>query len=580
MKTFIMIMLTSLTALSLSGQISLTGSDMPAEGRINYVMVDTSSSPDIGIPSPTAQNWNFSTLYSHYPQVASYSPVTPWQAYGPFFPGSNVFTYGPSWLYAGFFGGAPVEVNSQGYMYWRTDSSGFYIVGFRVDYGIGEKNILESPQEMLMATPASLDSSFSNTSGWTASFNNEPFDADTHYISTVSKTLECDAFGSMTTPFGVFNVLRVHENMIKVDSIKGTLGSITFYALESSRDTFNNYYWWANDVGYPVAIVKADADGQILRVEYLSDTVAGHTITGSVFKKNGTTPVEDGHAELIASTLLDELYGVPETVPLTSGGHFQFSNIVDGGDFLVHIRPDTVSYPYDLPTYYGDSVYWQDAIILTVVQDSNIIIKCASDSLNYQLSGMGSLGGTIWENLGGAKDMLTSGGVKVTLEQNPSGAIMRHTFTDEQGRYKFTNLPALDYKIIVDIPACPMDSTYFIYYSGGDSSTQNLDFYYDSSFIYIYNTTGIDEPVAFPETAVVVYPNPFDETAYLYFTSAESGGACEVILYDFAGRVIDRITGEIPYPIKIVKPEGYHGLLIYELWVDGSWATAGKLIAR
>ncbi len=578
MKKIISAVLLLITAFAASAQIQITSADLPRAGMINVVQVDTLSTPDLGVASASPQTWDYTSLIAHYPQVGSYSPVTPYQAYAPAFTGSNMFTYGPSILYAGFFGGAPVDVNSWGYMFWRTDTTGFYIRGFRVNYGIGDRNILESPQELLMGTPASLDSSFGNSSKWTARFNNNPFDADTNYISTIYKTLDCDAYGQMTTDFGVFNVLRVHEYMITVDSITATLGTITFYALEASRDTVNNYYFWAKDLGYPVAIVKADVNNQIKRVEYLSDTLSGYTVTGTVYKKDGVTPIESGQAELIAKTSLDHLYGVPETVPLTTGGHFQFSNIINNGNFLVHAEPDTLLYPYDVPTYYGDSVYWEDAATLNVHSDTAITIRAFSDSLAYLNTGAGSISGTIWQNLGGAKTMEVSGGIKITLEENPSGSIARHTYTDAQGRYQFKDLPASNYRLHVDIAAVTMDSTYYVFYAAGDTATDNLNFYYDSLFIYIYTSAGIDESGQEEPLNAMVYPNPLTDYAYLYFVNAIPNKEYELIISDLSGRTVSRIEGVTPLPQRIERPAAGSGIYFYTLISNGERKTSGKLI--
>jgi len=567
-----------ITALFVSAQITITGADMPVSGVVNIVSVDTSSNPDIGVASASPQAWDFSALVTHYPQVASYSPITPYQAYANDFPGANLFTYGPSILYAGFYGGAPVNFNNWGYMYWKTGADGFHVMGSRVNYGVGDTSITENPQELLMGAPASYDSVFNNTSRWVASFNKNPFDPDTNYISTVTKTLTCDAFGTMTTPFGIFNVLRVHEYMIIVDSVTATLGSITYWGSETSRDTMNNYHFWANGIGYPVAIVKADAHNNIKRTEYLSDTIPGFTVTGTVYKTDGVTPITKGKTELIAKTAIDELYGVPEVVDVDAGGHFQFSQIINGGNFLIHAKPDIDLFPYNVPTYYGDSIYWQDAATLAVLSDTAVVIDTRSDSLGYSLIGNGIISGTIWQNLGGLKTMALAGGVKVTLEQNPSGAVMRHTFTDEMGQYTFTDLPQIDFRLKVDIAAVTMDSTYYVYYSAGDTTTDNLDFYYDSTFIYVYNTASLEDFSGGGKFCVMIYPNPFRDRSFLYFNNAKPGLPYVLDIYDLTGRAITRISGETPLPVRIERPVETSGILLYEVKINGVRCATGKLV--
>jgi hypothetical protein len=578
MKKIILTVFLLITAVTVFSQITITAADMPVAGKVNIVNVDTISHPNIGVASASPQNWNFSTLQNNYPQVASYSPVTPYQAYGSAFPGANLYTYGPSIMFAGFFGGSPVDFNSWGYMYWKTDAAGFHVVGFRVNYGVGDTNVLEAPQELLMGTPATYNSAFTDTSKWVCSFNKNPFDTDTNYIRTTTKTMNCDAYGSMTTTFGTFDVIRVHEILVNVDSVSASLGSITFYSMEIMRDTQNNYYFWSNDLGYPLCIVKADANDSIWRTEYLVDTLAGYTVTGTVYSTNGIIPIETGKVELIAKTALDELYGVPETVDLVTGGHFQFSNIINGGDFLVHAKPDTTNYPYNIPTYYGDSIYWPDAATLTVISDTAIVINTRNDSAGYAMTGFGTITGTIYQDLSGAKLMELSGGVKVTLEEDPAGITIRHTYTDAQGKYVFTDLPAANFKIMVDISAVKMDSTYYINYTLGDTSTANLDFYYDSLFIYIFNTASVAEQDGEEDFDVTIYPNPFSDRTFLYFTNVQPGKDCEVIIRDVTGRILNQVQGTTPFPVRIDKPGDYSGLLLYELTIDGIRKKTGKLV--
>jgi hypothetical protein len=436
---------------------------------------------------------------------------------------------------------------------------------------------VENPQELLMGVPASYDSAFANTSRWVSSYDKNPSNQDTSYIRTVTKTLTCDAFGTMNTQFGTFNVLRVHEYMIIVDSIAFTFSGIPFYSLEFSRDTQNNYQFWAKSIGYPVAIVKSDVHNNIRTVEYLSDTLTGYTTTGTVYKTDGVTPVSSGKVELIAKTAFDELYGVPETVDLNAGGHFQFSQIINGGNFLVHARPDINAFPYSLPTYYGDSVYWQNAATLTVLSDTAIVIDTRNDSLGYQMTGNGIISGNIWQSLG-AKTMTLAGGVKVTLEQNPAGVVERHTYTDAMGHYIFTDLPQSNFRIKVDIAAVPMDSTYSIYYTAGDTLTENLDFYYDSAYIYVFNTASVEDICSSGDFGVIVYPNPFTDKAFLYFSDVKPGLPYEVILYDVTGRILNKIYGETPLPVCIDRTGKNSGMIFFEININGVRRNTGKLL--
>src|SRR3989339_1052256 len=227
MKTINLIILFNLFMLAAISQPAyvLTQSDMPQPGRINLVAYDTTTNVSIGTASNSSQTWNFSNLQLHYMKVASFSPTSPYQYYAPSFPGSNMYTYGPSFLYTSFFGGAPVDQSSWGYMFWKTDATGFRIVGFRGDYGIGDRNVLENPQELLMGVPAALNDTFNNEASWKVVFDvvQSISNYDTNYVSSLKKKLTVDAYGVLTTPFGTDSVYRVHEYVTTIDSVYASI---------------------------------------------------------------------------------------------------------------------------------------------------------------------------------------------------------------------------------------------------------------------------------------------------------------------------------------------------------------------
>lgn len=188
------------------------------------------------------------------------------------YPNSNLFTYGPAIMFGGFFGGAPVSEQGMdnGYMFWRKDATGFWTEGFMPDEGpYAGKKVWTVPQEMILGTPATLGTSYPNFSQWTLTYDDVPTDYDTVYVSTVNKTQDCDAWGTLTTPTNTYSdVLRIHEYGVKVDSAKSFMNGNLLLSLEISRDTFNNYIFVTNGIHYPLALVKADKNNVIRSIEY------------------------------------------------------------------------------------------------------------------------------------------------------------------------------------------------------------------------------------------------------------------------------------------------------------------------
>lgn len=252
-------------------QITFTSADLQESGKTYITKTDTLTSVNLGTASASAQNWDFSTLLMHYMSGPSFD-LTSNTPYTTDYPNSNLFTYGPAIMFGGFFGGAPVSEQGMdnGYMFWRKDATGFWTEGFMPDEGpYAGKKVWTVPQEMILGTPATLGTSYPNFSQWTLTYDDVPTDYDTVYVSTVNKTQDCDAWGTLTTPTNTYSdVLRIHEYGVKVDSAKSFMNGNLLLSLEISRDTFNNYIFVTNGIHYPLALVKADKNNVIRSIEY------------------------------------------------------------------------------------------------------------------------------------------------------------------------------------------------------------------------------------------------------------------------------------------------------------------------
>jgi hypothetical protein len=586
MKTIKLMFAIMLISTLSKAQITVTMNDLPQPGQGDIVATDTTTNINFGTASATPQNWNFSSLLNHYKNLAIYSPTAPYQQNAADFPDANIYTWGPAIFFSSFYGAAPVDLAGWGYMYWKTDISGFSIVGFRGNPGNGQQNVLEAPQELLMGTPASYDSTFTNSADWTVSINSNPFDVDTIFKCHIDKVLTCDAFGTLTTSFGTgpHNVIRVHEYVVEVDSVFAKLGPTT-WPVYQLRDTTNNYHFWGKDIHYPLAIVHADKNNNVKNVEYLTDTLPVFQITGNVFRENGITSVRHGEASLFIKDSYNHLFTNLEKVAIDNNGNFQFASVL-GPNFLVLADPDPTYYPYLLPTYYGDSTYWEKATTLNVFQDMNISINCQSDSTLAVLTGIGSINGTVWmdttqvNKLSGPVNSNPARGVRVTLEQNPGGAC-RISHTNQNGYFEFNNLPEGNYKIKVDISGLVMDSTYHINLSAKSMTYNNLDFVYDTTFIYIIPNTGVNDLDGMPKYDISVFPNPFTDQATIHVENTTGENQeLSLSIFDMTGRLVKQIVEREGDDILFTRDNMVKGMYIYELKVNEQPAGNGKVMVK
>ncbi len=254
--------------------ITITGADLPHNGLTVMLAVDTSTNVSLGLPA-TSQVWNYSNLLNHYPKFADYHSTSA-TAYASTFPTSNIYTYGPGSLYGSLYGGAPVG-QGNGYCFWRSDSTGFWVAGFRPESGIfAGTNVQNAPPELVIGAPATYGSMFSAYGRWELPLNHNPGDVDTFYVRTIKKQIVADACGSITTPFGTFpNVLREHEYITEIDSVFGKISNVLVYSTEYLRDSSNTYSYIANGIGYPVCIVHADKNNVVKDVEYYNGVYTG-----------------------------------------------------------------------------------------------------------------------------------------------------------------------------------------------------------------------------------------------------------------------------------------------------------------
>lgn len=584
MKKFLLIIITGFSVLTVCSQnpVTITAGDLPKPGRDNVVAYDTLPQVNIGYPSSVAQAWDFTGLALHYNKYANYSPTAPYQQHAASFPGSDMYTYGPAYMFTGFYGAAPVDASAWGYLYWVSDSSGYRINGFRGDYGLGDRNVLESPQELLMGVPSTLGTSFNNQAQWEILLNGNPSDYDTNYVSKVSKTLVTDAYGQMTTSFGTFNVIRVHEHAVRTDSVYSSLNGVPLpypgYVIK--KDTVNNYYFWAKNVCYPVAIVFCDEANLVKDIEYLTDTIQNYLVSGTVFQDDGLTPITSGKVRLIARSAWDALFGVAETVNIMPGGHFQFASVV-GGNWLVQAFPDTTTFPDFMPTYYTNAAYWQNAGVLSVSHDTSVSITCNYAPANISLSDSGNMNGTVYENIQGpAKSGETPAeDISVILIDSQDSTIQRHGKTDHLGQFHFKNLQNGNYKIRIDIPGDVQLSTYDI--AVNNSTHSNLDFVYDTTKIITFQSSGIQKNIRAEYLKSDIYPNPAHDNISIYIDDKFNREKIRVDILNIMGKEeisvsVNNHPGVINLDIKNLSP----GIYFVNLYQNSTFAGTRKLVIK
>lgn len=273
MKSFFLICLVLMLNLSIFSQIVVEYVDLMQPGDTFLIHVDLNPTITLDLSPGADLTWDFTGLQNDQSNYACYAPANDLEFIEEF-PMSEFYTYGPGFLYAGPGGVAPL--NNFGYMMFFTSPDGLFTEGFYSDYGYGYRSTLFNVPEMLMFTDAHYLDERTINSAWEVmvDFTNEtPVNLDTLYRRGVSKVLNADAWGSLTTDYGTYDVLRIHETGISIDSAFARFNGMNVYSMEMARDTINNYYFWAKELRNPVLTLHCDYNDNIERIDYLMGAI-------------------------------------------------------------------------------------------------------------------------------------------------------------------------------------------------------------------------------------------------------------------------------------------------------------------
>lgn len=272
------------------------------------------------------------------------------------------------------------------------------------------------------------------------------------------------------------------------------------------------------------------------------------SISGTVFKSDNITQVTSGKVYLLDYDTIVMQFANKDSFMLNStNGNYNFSNVASG-NYLLLVKPNTSFYPSAIPTYFGNVHNWNDATILDVSSDTSGINIAVTET--PVLSGPGSISGIIQHGIGTGKtgngNVTPFGdpvpGIDISLEEIPGGIIRAHTETNDSGFYSFSNLTLNStFKLLVDIPGLPMDSTYSFNITSTDTVFNNLDFVVDTTSdgtggIYIGYPLGTTN-YELPTTNFLIFPNPNDGTFTILVSGIQHPISC-IRIYNVLGEIV------------------------------------------
>lgn len=247
MKYFLPFILSVFIFSQVSGQITITLNDLVNVGDYANI-ADVEDVPPGFTPGPpgVAQHWDFSGFvmdtnkYLYFVDPAG----TPFAAS---FPSSNMVIEG---------------LMDSAYIYTTRNSFVYQIDGLAGNYDIFENVVAPfEPPEIIFSFPLNYLDSMQQTIVVDVTIASPEPPADSLRLKVVSEIDDkVDAWGTLTTPVSTYDVLRIREVRITIDSTWMKLLGFWLY-VESSTEATLKYTYMANDVGIQVAEIESDTSG-------------------------------------------------------------------------------------------------------------------------------------------------------------------------------------------------------------------------------------------------------------------------------------------------------------------------------
>lgn len=211
MKKYLLLLLISGFSITLNSQITITSINMPVSGdTCRYSKANLSS---VGDYTTTGANyvWNFSMLDSTSQGIRKFeaASATAYPYFGPTGYGEKI---------ADSIGGGPFTFKNI-YNFYKKTATKFYVDGLGITYsGYAIPNFNSDKDELYM-----FPLNYTNRDSTTFLFKTISTGTIPAYSKQGYRITEADGWGSITTPYGTEQCLRVVTTQYSQDSIKGTI---------------------------------------------------------------------------------------------------------------------------------------------------------------------------------------------------------------------------------------------------------------------------------------------------------------------------------------------------------------------
>ncbi len=318
-------------------------------------------------------------------------------------------------------------------------------------------------------------------------------------------------------------------------------------------------------------IIQKGGSSCIVATMVLPNVMSGH------ITDHTASPVTSGFVKLyklngnLAATMVD-------SVAIQADGSYTLQNIPNS-DFILYAEAASQLYPDYIGTYSGNVALWSAASILnfTTSVQSDYDIELLMIPV---ITGSGQITGTvIYDNSSNGKSSVKAGSPLVSVpvilvDKNAAAgtdSIVAIVMTNNLGEYMFSNVPAGNYAIRVEIPGLDMIERHEVELTAAKPDAEKMNYLVTNTGIIIDNSTvtGISKG---ENNRISIYPNPAKSIVFVSGINQNS----VVSIFDSNGRMImsKRIAGNQVDISKLAKG-------IYSLKVtDNKGVSVTKLVKQ
>lgn len=257
---FVILVFTAITTNKTFGQITITTSDMPLVGDVITQYTDTLIGVQGAGLAGSNQTWDYSVAINHDSTTSAFSSVasTPYAAN---FPSANI----------------ALTTDSNIYIYLNNQPTMMTFVGLAGTI-INPGDIIQAnPSQTLYQFPTSYLSNFTDTYYMEYEGDGSAFGVYAiRFVRHGVITDTTDAYGTLITPMGTYNSLRVKSWDNTIDSIFVKVLS-DFEPWSLAQDTSNinlTYRWLANGTKLPAAEMTTTSSGTVMN-DFTYTSIAG-----------------------------------------------------------------------------------------------------------------------------------------------------------------------------------------------------------------------------------------------------------------------------------------------------------------